>query len=194
MYNKINCYLNISALQLGFVKEGVCDKILNTISNVVNYFLKKSSDVFIVTLDASSAFDRVNIYDLMTKLIKRNVLFDVIRILLSWYAENKACVNLSGYYSKYISINSGVKQGGTLSPLLYYIYVDELMTILINADLGCNIGGIYYSTIFYADDIVLLGASIMKVQQMLNICYTYYYKYGIYLKSANVHNKCMCSI
>ena len=47
------------------------------------------------------------------------------------------------------------------------------MTILIKADLGCKIGGIYYGTVFYAEDIVLLGASVMKVQQMLNNCYTY---------------------
>ena len=70
-------------MQLGFVKEGGCDKFLYTVSNVVNYFLKKSSDVFNVTLDASSMFDKVNLYGLMTKLIKRNVPFDVIRTLLS---------------------------------------------------------------------------------------------------------------
>ena len=197
MYNKINFCLNVSGLQLGFVKEGGCDKSLYTVSNVVNYFLKKSSDVFIVTLDASSAFDKVNIYGLMTKLIKRNVPFDVIRTLLSWYTNSKSCVKLSGYYWEYIGINSGVKQGGILSPLFYNIYFDELMTTLIKADLGCNIGGIYYGTVFYADDMVLLGASVMKVQQMLNICYTYCYKYGIYLNSAkskwmctDVHNKC----
>ena len=116
---------------------------------------------------------------------------------MSWYTNSQACVKLSGYYSENISINSGVKQGGILSPLFYNIYVDELMTTLIKADLGCNIGGINYGTVFYADDIVLLGASVMKVQQMLNICYTYCYKYGIYLNSAkskwmctDVHNKC----
>ena len=80
MYNIINGCVNVSSLQLGFVKEGGCDKSLYTISNV-NYFLKKSSDVFIVTQDASSAFDKVNIYGLITKLIKRNVTFDVIRTL-----------------------------------------------------------------------------------------------------------------
>ena len=46
LYNKINGCLNVSGLQLGFVKEGGCDKSLYTVSNVVNYFLKKSSDVF----------------------------------------------------------------------------------------------------------------------------------------------------
>ena len=54
---------------------------------------------------------------------------------------------------------------------IIYMHVDELMTTLIKADLGCNIGGIYYDTVFYVDDIVLLSASIMKVQQILNICY-----------------------
>ena len=108
LYNKINGCLNVSGLQLGFVKEGGCDESLCTVSNVDNHFLKKSSDVFIVTLDASLAFDKVNMYGPMTKLIKRNVSFDVIRTLLSWYTNSKACVKLSGYYSEYISINSGV--------------------------------------------------------------------------------------
>ena len=81
LYNKINGCLNVSGLQLGFVKEAGCDKSSYAVSKVVNYFLRKSSDVFIVTLDASSAFDKVNICSLMTKLIKRNVPFDVIRTL-----------------------------------------------------------------------------------------------------------------
>ena len=32
------------------------------VTNVTNYFLKRKSDVFIVTLDASTAFDKVNIW------------------------------------------------------------------------------------------------------------------------------------
>ena len=124
LYNTINGCLYVSGLPLEFVKEGGCDKSLYTVSYVVNYFLKKSFDVFIVTLDASSAFDKVNIYGLMTKLIKRNVglPFDVIRTLLSWYTNSKACIKLSGYYSEYICINSGVKEGGILSPL-FLIYI-----------------------------------------------------------------------
>ena len=62
---------------------------------------------------------------------------------------------------------------------------------MIKTDLGCNIGSVYYGTVFYADDIALLGASVMKVQQMLNICNTYCYKYVIYLNSAK--SKWMCT-
>ena len=84
----MNGCLNVSGLQLRFVKEDGCDRSLYTVSNVVNYFLKKSSDVFIITLDASSAFDKVNIYGLMIKLIKREVLFNVIKTLLSFYTNS----------------------------------------------------------------------------------------------------------
>ena len=36
--NKINGCLNAAGLQLGFVKQGGCDKSLYTVSNFVNYF------------------------------------------------------------------------------------------------------------------------------------------------------------
>ena len=36
-------------------------------------FLKRQSDVYIVTLDAIAAFDRVIIYGLLSKLIDRGV-------------------------------------------------------------------------------------------------------------------------
>ena len=77
----------------------------------------------------------------------------------------------------------GLKQGGILSPLFYNIYVDDLMKQLSCEKLGCTIGGIYNGTISYADDIVLLGASARKMQKMIDICYKYGNKYGIYIKS-----------
>jgi hypothetical protein len=66
--------------------------------NVCNYFIDRNSDVFVVTLDASSAFDRINFYALLTKLIKRNVPFEVIRMLWSLYEcrPSNACLRISG--------------------------------------------------------------------------------------------------
>ena len=53
------------------------------------------------------------------------------------------------------------------------------MKELMHASLGCTIGGLYYGTIFYADDIVLLGASVDKMKRMLKICSDYCHKFGI---------------
>ena len=53
--------------------------------------------------------------------------------------------------------------------------------------LGCTIGGINYGTTFYADDIVLLGASARKMQKMIDIYYKYGNKYGITLNLAKTN-------
>ena len=100
------------------------------------------------------SYDIDNDFKSFDILIDKNVPFEVVRVLLSCYTNSKACVRLNGYLTDYIVINSGVKQGGILSPLFYNIYVDDLMCMLRNANLGCSIGGKFFGAIFYADDIV----------------------------------------
>ena len=46
-------------------------------------FMELKSKVFIITLDASAAFDRINIYGMLSKLVKLKVNLYIIRLLLS---------------------------------------------------------------------------------------------------------------
>ena len=61
IFRQINCLFDYGGLLLGFVKGGGCEKSLFIVSNVVNYFLKHCSDLYIMTLDATAAFDKVNV-------------------------------------------------------------------------------------------------------------------------------------
>jgi hypothetical protein len=167
------------------------------LQNVVNYYLKRQSNVYIVTLDASAAFDRVNVYALLSKLIDKEVSPEIVRVLLSWYSTSHACVRMDDIITDNIDIRSGVKQGGIMSPLLYNVYVDDLMTKLIGEKLGCTIGEFTYSAIFYADDIVLVSGSRRKMQRMIDICNEYGIQYGICFNAtkskwffAGKHNDC----
>ena len=99
--------------------------------------------------------------------------FDVVKTLLSWFGKNYACVWLNDCYSDYIEVNSGIKQGGLMSLILYNVYVDELMKILMKSELGCTLGGRSYCALFYADDIILLSGSVSKTQKMLKMCNEY---------------------
>ena len=110
---------------------------------------------------------------MLSKLIDRGVAFDIICVLHSWYCSSQACVRMMGYCTQYIYLYSALKQSVILSPLFYNVYIDDLMKQLSCEKLGCTIGGIYYGTLFYADDIVLLGASARKMQKMIDICYKY---------------------
>jgi hypothetical protein len=179
LYKMIGGCLNVAGMQFGFVKGGGCDKSIFTVQNTVNYFLKRKSNVYMVTLDASAAFDRINTYALLSKLLDRGVPYGIVRVLFSWYNVSHACVRMNGHNTDTIDIRSGVKQGGIMSPQLYNVYVDELLSRLLNAKLGCMLGEFEYSAVFYADDIVLLSSSRRKMQKLIDICYEYGLQYGI---------------
>jgi len=54
---------------------------------------------------------------------------------------------------------NGVKQGGVLSPVLFCIYIDGLLTKLSESGVGCNMGEDFLGALAYADDIVLIAPS-----------------------------------
>ena len=47
----------------------------------------------------------------------------------------------NGVSSDYFSVRNGVKQGGVISPVFFYVYADSLLKLLSDAKVGCYIGG-----------------------------------------------------
>ena len=57
-------------------------------------------------------------------------------------------------------------------PILFNLYADVMFQSLQKSDLGCHLCSIYIGYIAYADDIILLSASICDMQSMINSCFT----------------------
>ena len=72
-----------------------------------------------------------------------------------------------------VSICNGVKQGGVISPILFTVYIDELLYRLSNSHCGCFIGNQFHGAYGYADDVILLAPSLYSSRKLLNICSTY---------------------
>ena len=49
-------------------------------------------------------------------------------------------------------INNDVKQGGVLSPILFTVYIDNLIKILKQRNVGCKISNKLLEVLGYADD------------------------------------------
>ena len=64
----------------------------------------------------------------------------------------------------------GVRQGGVISPVLFTVYVDDIIERLNDSKLGCFIGDLYLGCIMYADDLILISASVFILQNMIFIC------------------------
>ena len=55
---------------------------------------------------------------------------------------------------------NGVKQGGVLSPILFTVYIDELLLKLRSSGFGCYIDDTFVGALGYADDVTLMSPSI----------------------------------
>jgi len=57
-----------------------------------------------------------------------------------------------------------------LSPYLFAIYVDDLISLLRRSGYALYIGRLYIGCLLYADDIVLLSPSCFGLRKLANIC------------------------
>ena len=64
--------------------------------------------------------------------------------LSGWLAKCFVCVRWGSTYSCWFQILAGVRQGGILSPILFAVYIDPLITQLSNSGLGCTLHGDFY--------------------------------------------------
>jgi hypothetical protein len=156
--------------QFGFVKNGGCNKAVYMFTSTVKYFIERNSNVYICALDASKAFDRVNHYFLLTCLIERGVPKCIVDVLYAWFRNMNACVKWNGSFSSFFNVLSGVPEGSLLGPRLYNIVMDKLLVMLENSGLGCHIAGLFAGAVAYADDLIILSASVIKLQFILDMC------------------------
>ena len=75
--------------------------------------------------------------------------------------------------------NQGQFKGGVLSPVLFTVYLDELLRRMSNSRLGCYIGNIFCGTLAYADDVIILAPSVARLRGMLSICESFANDYNI---------------
>ena len=123
-----------------------------------------------VRLDVSKAFDKVSHFALFVKLIDRSVPVNIIQVLLVWYSNSFACVNWNGLLSDFFPLKAGIRQGGTLSPVLFAVYVNSLLEKLEHSGLGCHVGSFFIGALMYADDLLLITPSVHALQLMINLC------------------------
>jgi hypothetical protein len=129
-----------SELQFSFKTGSSTNLCSMVLKESLAYYAAHQSSVFCTFLDASKAFDRLRYCKLFRLLIVRKLPAAIVRILINLHISNFVRVQGSGVVSDYFLAINGVKQGGVLSPVLFCVYTDGLLTALSNAGNGCYIG------------------------------------------------------
>ena len=162
--------LNTSDLQFGFKNECSTTYCTFVLEEVIQYYKNNKTDVYVMMLDASKAFDRVGYVKLLSLLLERGLCPVICRLLIYMYTNQSLCVKWDTEISKKFSVQNGVKQGGILSPIMFTVYMDVLLLYLKKANLGCHIGDLFMGALGYADDVVIIAPTVCSLKSMLLIC------------------------
>jgi hypothetical protein len=185
--------LSTCDMQFGFKTNHSTMQCNFVMNEIVNYYNSHGSDVYIMMLDCSKAFDRVQYAKLFNILIEKNLCPVVCRLLAFQYCNQAISVKWGNTISQPFDVKNGVKQGGVLSPVLFTLYIDKLLNNLKTSCLGCHIGSNYAGALSYADDIVVMAPSLSALKNMLLICEKFGNEYHVIFNPSKyqfIHYSC----
>ena len=142
--------------------------ILKTLLNKYLHKLKKPINVCFV--DFCKAFDSVWREAMFYKLNNLGVTGNIFNIIKNMYSNTYFCIKKNSFLSTPVRSTKGVKQGDSLSPTLFNIFINDIGNCFNNSD-RCkpvSLGEHKLSHLLFADDLVLISETQEGLQHCIN--------------------------
>jgi hypothetical protein len=181
----------LNEYQCGFRENRRCQDNLLVLDTIIEDSKTNKTPLYVALLDITKAYDKVDRKILWEKLKQMNFPDKIIRILEESYRNPRGKAKFQGAETDYIPMPIGLKQGCVLSPILFAIYISDLLFELqksklgpllkwdVNGILGQGVEpkperliGVRVPCMAFADDLMVLG-NAEELQKLLDIIAKY---------------------
>lgn len=166
---KVEAEKGLGEDQFGFRKGRGTRDAIGALRVLTERSLEYGQEVYICFVDYEKAFDRVDWRKLMSALRRRGIDWKDRRLIGNLYMNQKVKIRIDGECSEEGEIGRGVRQGCPLSPLLFNIYIEELMQeAMEDIEEGVKVGGRLIKALRFADDQAMLATTQEGLQKMMD--------------------------
>ena len=160
--------------QSGFRKGHSTNDHIFTIKQIIEKMNTTKKEAFLCFVDLKKAFDMVSREYLWDLLEKRNIGDKLLRAIRGIYKVTRSYVRARGGESTKFTSYKGLRQGGSLSPFLFIIILDEVLKKIKPKQKKLHIGHkqlkpTYITEGSFADDLVIFAKTEADLQHNLEL-------------------------
>ena len=167
--------------QNGFRAGRSCEDHIFSLSAIIRNRMNNKKSTFCAFIDLEKAFDWVNRNLLLLRLLENKITGKIYFAVQSILSNTKSCIQLNDLHTNWFENSCGVRQGDSLSPTLFSLYINDLAKTLKDSGPQISIGNILINILLYADDMVLIAESEESLQKLLDITHEWCMKWRLSL-------------
>ena len=129
----------------------------------------KKQKVLLCYIDVSKAYDSINRRILWKLLESMGFGGDFLHCLQALYCEDSVDTVVNGISTRPVYLGRGLRQGCSLSPLLFALYISRIGSALTSSTEGFALGGVTFSGLLFTDDIVLISCTFQGLESLVTM-------------------------
>ena len=149
--------------------RGCCDQIF-AVKQMVKKTIEKDRKMYMAFVDLEKAYDNVSREKLWKVLDEYGVKGKLLGAIQALYVDGKARVKVGGVESELFGVHRGVRQGCTLSPWLFNVFIDRVTREAkrqFRSEVKLSTGDV--GVLLFADDMVVMAESAEGLQSNLQV-------------------------